>query len=167
MTPGDGASRGLLEARLAALAVIGLGAVAIVGATQVRPGAGYVAVGPAIMPAVVGIGLVLLGSLLLVRATLRPDADHVRHVAAEAAASDWRTPGLTIAALIGYAVCLGPLGYVLATAAFLPVAAAILGSRRPVRDLGVAVALSIVVYVGFTELLGVRLPAGLLDGVLP
>lgn len=167
MTPGNDASRGLLEARLAALAVIGLGIVALVGASQVRPGAGYVAVGPAVMPAIVGLGLVALGSLLLVRATVRPDLDLARRVAAEAAASDWRTPALTLGALVAYAAALGPVGYILATTAFLPIAAAILGSRRPVRDLIVAVVLSVVVFIGFTEFLGVRLPAGLLDPILP
>jgi len=167
VTPGNDASRGLLEARLAALAIIGLGIVALIGASQVRPGAGYVAVGPAVMPAVVGVGLVALGSLLLLRATVRPDLDLARHVAAQAAASDWRTPGLVLAALVVYAAALGFVGYVVATTVFLPVAAAILGSRRPVRDVIVGVVLAVVVYVGFTEFLGVRLPAGLLDAILP
>lgn len=167
MTPGHGASRGLFEARLASLAVVGLGGVALLGATQVRPGAGYVPVGPSVMPAVVGIGLILLGSILLVRATIRPDLDLARHVEVEAAASDWRTPGLILASLIVYAAALGPLGYVPATSVFLPVAAAVLGSRRPVRDLLVAIVLSTVVFIGFTEFLGVRLPAGLLEAFLP
>jgi len=167
MTPRSDASRGLLEARLAALVIIGLGAVALVGAGQVRSGAGYVAVGPAVMPAVVGIGLIVLGGLLLLRATVRPDLDLARHVAGELAASEWRTPILVLAALVVYAVALGPAGYVVATTAFLPVAAAILGSRRPIRDVAVAVVLSIVVFVGFTEFLGVRLPAGLLGEILP
>ena len=167
MTPGNDASRGLLEARLAALAIICLGVVALVGAGQVRTGAGYVAVGPAVMPAVVGIGLVVLGSLLLLRATVRPDLDLARHVVSEIAASEWRTPSLVLAALVAYAVALGPAGYVIATTVFLPVAAAILGSRRPVRDVAVAVVLSVVVFIGFTEFLGVRLPAGLLDPILP
>jgi len=166
MTPGHEASRGLLEARLAALAVTGLGVVALLGATQIRPGAGYVPVGPGVMPAVVGVGLIILGGLLLVRAAVRPDLDLAHHVEAEAAASDWRTPGLILAALVAYAVALGPLGYIPATALFQPVAAAILGSRRPVRDLLVAIVLSTVVFFGFTEFLGVRLPAGLLETFL-
>ena len=166
-TPGGDASRGLLEARRAAIAVVGLGVVALVGAAQVRPGAGYVAVGPSVMPAVVGLGLVALGFLLLLRATVRPDLELARHVSAEAAASEWRTPGLTLGALVVYAATLGWAGYVMATSIVLPVAAAILGSRQPVRDVVVAIALSIVVFFGFTEFLGVRLPSGLLESVLP
>lgn len=164
---GPDASRGLLETRLAAGAVILLGVLALVGATQVGSGAGYIAVSPAVMPAVVGIGLIGLGAALLVRATIRPDLDLARHVTAEAAATDWRTIGLTLAGLVGYALALGPLGYVLATSLFIPLVARILGSRSPLRDVVVAVVLAIVVYVAFTQYLGVRLPAGLLEPVLP
>ena len=161
------ASRGLLEARLAGGAVIGLGLLALAGATQVGTGAGYVAVSPSVMPAVIGIGLVALGVLLLLRATVRPDLDLARRVTAEAAQTDWITTGLTLAALVGYALTLGFLGYVVATTLFIPLVARILGSRRPVRDVVVGVVLGIVVYIAFTQFLGVRLPAGLLDLVLP
>jgi putative tricarboxylic transport membrane protein len=164
---GDDASRGLFEVRLAALAVTGLGALAIAGATQVGVGAGYVAVGPAVMPAVVGVGLFALGMLLLLRATLRPDLDLARHVTVEASETDWRTIGLTLASLIAYALALGALGYVLATSGFIPIVARILGSRRPGRDLVVGVALGLIVYIAFTQFLGVRLPAGLLEPILP
>lgn len=167
MTGPDDASRGLLEVRLAGVAVIGLGALAIGGATQVGAGAGYVAVGPAVMPAVVGVGLVVLGILLLVRATVRPDLDLARHVTAEAAETDWRTIGLTVTSLVAYALTLGSLGYVLATSGFIPIVARILGSRRPGRDIVVGIALGIVVYIAFTQYLGVRLPAGLLEPILP
>jgi putative tricarboxylic transport membrane protein len=161
------AGRGLLEARLAAVLVIGLGLLALLGAAQVGAGAGYVAVGPSVMPAAIGVGLVALGTLLLLRATIRPDLDLAHHVAAEAALTHWPTTGLTMVALVAYALTLGPLGYVLATTWFIPVVARILGSRRPIRDLVVGAAIGIVVYIAFTQFLGVRLPAGLLDPVLP
>jgi putative tricarboxylic transport membrane protein len=168
MSGGDGdASRGLLEARLAGVAVMGLGVLALIGASQVGAGAGYVAVSPSVMPAVVGVGLVALGALLLLRATVRPDLDLARHVASEATQTDWRTTLLTLMALIVYVLTLGPLGYVLATTWFIPIVGRILGSRRPVRDVGVGVVIGLVVYVAFTQFLGVRLPAGLLDPVLP
>lgn len=169
MAPGpDGdTSRGLLEARLAGVAVIGLGVVAIVGATQVGRGAGYVAVSPSVMPAVVGVGLVALGVLLVLRATVRPDLDLARHVEAEASQTHWSTTVLTLAALVGYVLTLGFLGYTLATSWFIPVVARILGSRRPGRDVIIGVVLGLVIYVAFTQFLGVRLPSGLLDAVLP
>lgn len=163
----DGAGRGLLEARLAAVAVIALGLLALFGATRVGSGAGYVAVSPSVMPAFIGVGLVVLGMLLLLRATARPDLDLARHVAAEAVGTEWGTTVLTLGALVAYALSLGPLGYVLATTWFIPVVARILGSRQPGRDLVVAVVLALVVYLSFTQALGVRLPAGLLEPGLP
>lgn len=162
-----GVARGLLEARLAGLAVIALGLLALYGASKVGSGAGYVAVPPSVMPAVIGVGLIVFGSLLILRATVRPDLDLAEHVAAEAAGTDWRTTLLTIVALVVYAMSLAPLGYVLATGWFIPAVAAILGSRRPGRDILVGIALGLVVYIAFTRYLGVRLPAGLLDAVLP
>ena len=119
------------------------------------------------MPAAIGVGLIALGGFLLLRATVRPDLDLARRVADEAALTDWRTTGLTMVALVGYALTLGPLGYVLATTWFIPIVARILGSRRPIRDVVVGVAIGIVVYLAFTQFLGVRLPPGLLDPVLP
>jgi putative tricarboxylic transport membrane protein len=164
---GNDASRGLREVRLAGAVVIGLGLLALVGASQVGTGAGYVAVSPSVMPAVVGLGLVALGVLLLLRATVRPDLNLARHVAVEAAQTDWRTTLLTLVALVAYALSLGILGYPLATTWFIPIVARILGSRRPGRDVMIGVVLGLVVYVAFTQFLGVRLPPGLLDPVLP
>jgi putative tricarboxylic transport membrane protein len=161
------ASHGLLGPRLAALAVIGLGVVALVDATQARAIATYVAVGPAVMPAVVGVALVGLGSLFFIRSSVRPDLDLARHVLHEAARTHWPTTGATTAALIGYAFALGALGYVVATAVFVPISARTLGSRQPVRDVIVGAVLGLVVYLGFTEFLGVRLPAGILEPILP
>lgn len=167
MTGGPTAGRSLIEARLAGLGVVALGVIAVVGATQVRPGAGFVVVGPQVMPAIVGIGLILLGSTLLFRATVRPDMDQARHIADEGRHADRRTLVGTLAALIVYAMALGPIGYVLSTTVFLPVVARILGSAAWRRDLAIGVVLSLAVYLGFTQGLGVRLPGGLLDGLLP
>lgn len=167
MNERPGARRGLIEARVAALAVMGLGVVSLVGASQVRAPATYTPISASVMPAVVGVGLVVLGIILLLRATVRPDLDHAVRIAAEATATHWRTTIAALGGLVAYAVVLGPLGYIVATSAFLPVESRILGSRSPVRDLVVGVALAIVVYLGFSEFLGVRLPAGMLEPVLP
>ena len=82
--------------------------------------------------------------------------------------SAWRTPLLLLATLIVYAVVLKYTiaGYVLSTAVFAFVSARLL-STRPirevvVRDLVTAVLLSLGVYLLFTRLLGIVLPAGVL-----
>ena len=72
-----------------------------------------------------------------------------------------------IASVVAFAVLLDPLGYVLATRHLLlrhrrhP--------RRPaLRPTGrrIAVALSVAIYLAFTQGLGIYLPPGLLDGIL-
>ena len=97
--------------------------------------------------------------------------------AEEEAVSDWRSVGLIGLALVVYAFALDGvrlgsthvpgLGYPIATAILLPVIARILGSRSPLRDVAVGVVVAAVIYVGFTQFLGVRLPGGLLESVLP
>jgi putative tricarboxylic transport membrane protein len=114
----------------------------------------------------VAIGLIALSILFILRTTVLPDNDLFEHVRAEEAATHWPTALLVIGLLLVYALALGPLGYIPATAAFLPVGARVMGSRRPVRDVVVGIGMAIVIYVAFTYLLGLRLPAGLLEPLL-
>jgi putative tricarboxylic transport membrane protein len=80
----------------------------------------------------------------------------------------WRSPALLLVALICYSVVLKytVLGYVLATVAFVLVSARLLSSRPwrevIVRDVATAVCLSVGIYLLFTRLLGIVLPAGVL-----
>jgi putative tricarboxylic transport membrane protein len=153
--------------RLAALAVIGLGVVVLLGTTSIAQSGGYSAVGPTAFPLAVGVALVVLGVVFLVRTTIRPDQHLAERVADEDRATHWPTPLMLGGALVGYAFLLAPLGYILATAAFLPLSARIQGSDRPRRDVLVGIALGLVVYFGFTQVLGVRLPPGVLEPILP
>jgi putative tricarboxylic transport membrane protein len=153
--------------RIAAVVVISLGLVVLAGTTAIAQAGGYSPVGPTAIPLVVGVAILVLGLLFLARTTIRPDLDLADRMLEEDRATHWPTPGLLGAALVGYGLALAPLGYILATAAFLPLGARIMGSERPRRDIAVGIALGLVVYFGFTEGLGVRLPAGVLDSVLP
>ncbi|MFI6761803.1 tripartite tricarboxylate transporter TctB family protein [Micromonospora sp. NPDC050417] len=74
----------------------------------------------------------------------------------------WLTPALLGAALLGYVLVLEPLGFVLASAVFFVASARILGSRRPIRDVLVAVPLVVAIHLGFTQLLEISLPAGVM-----
>ena len=156
----------VLGPRLVAIFLVALGALVFYEALQVRSPAGFSPLGPRFVPLVVAVGLVALGALFLVRTTWRVDDDLARKAGNEEAAAHWATLALIGVALIVYAFALAPLGYLLATAILIPVAARILGSDHWVRDTLVGVAVSAAIYVGFTELLGVRLPAGILGLVL-
>lgn len=162
---------GLIGPRLVAVALVALAVILIVSALGVGRGGGYQLIGPATIPLVVAISLLVLGGIFAIRTTLVPDTDLAEQAVEEERATHWPTLGLTGLSLVGYALALdgfeiGPvevpgLGYVLATGIFLPLAARILGSRSPIRDTIAGFAIAALIYVGFTEFLGVRLPAGI------
>jgi putative tricarboxylic transport membrane protein len=156
----------LFGLRLAALTVIILGGIILTQVSQIGTGAGFIVVGPRIFPTVVGVGILVLGLLFLLRTTVLLDNDLVAEVMTEEATTDWSTTILSLLSLVAYASLLHPLGYTLATALFFPVIGRILGSTRLQRDIIVGVALGLVIYLTFTRVLGVRLPAGLLTGIL-
>ena len=159
-------ARALLGLRLAALTVISLGGIILTQVSQIGTGAGFIVVGPRIFPTVVGVGFLILGLLFLLRTTVLLDRDLVADVTAEEATTDWSTTILALLSLVAYASLLHPLGYTLATALFFPVAGRILGSTRLRRDIIIGLALGLAIYLIFTRVLGVRLPAGLLTGIL-
>ena len=140
---------------------------------------------PTLAPIIVtGLWLVVALAFLFsqVRAKLRPapvtesetdEPEEPIELAAEAPGvetgrTDRFTPFLLLAALIAYSLILKytVVGYVLATTAFFFAAARLLGGRPTrrviVRDLIVAAALSVAIYLCFTRLLGIVLPAGVL-----
>lgn len=163
--PGD-APGSLPALRLVGVALLALGAIALYGTFQITRAGGYSVVGPAAVPIVVAIGLIVLSVVFIIRTTVLPDIDLFERVRTEEAATYWPTVLMLIVLLIVYALALGPLGYIPTTAAFLPVGARLMGSRRPVRDSLVGVAMAIVIFVAFTYVLGLRLPAGLLEPLL-
>lgn len=169
--PGE-AVRSFLGPRLVAAFLVVLAVGLIVSAIGIARGGGYTVIGPATVPLAVAIGLLVLGLIFVVRTTLMPDTQLAELAADEEAATHWPTVGLVAAALVVYALALDGvrfgatripgLGYVVATGLFLPMTARILGSRSPLRDTIAGFGAAIVVYLGFTQFLGVRLPAGVL-----
>lgn len=158
--------RGILGPRIAAGLLLVFGLIVLYQTLQIRQGGGYSVVGPRVFPLIVSLGLMGLGTLFLLRTTLIPDKHLIEQAAAEEQITHWPSVGMLVAALVVYAFALQPLGYVVATALFWLIAARLLGSRQPLRDVVVSIAVAVVIYVGFTRFLGVRLPAGLLDFIL-
>ncbi|HEX6292119.1 MAG TPA: tripartite tricarboxylate transporter TctB family protein [Herpetosiphonaceae bacterium] len=157
-----GAGRSWLGPRLVALALLAIGLVILVQTFQIRQGGGYSAIGPRFFPVIVALGLLLLSAIFLLRTTALPDLDLMQQAASEEAATHWPSVGLIALALVVYAFGLGPLGYILATALFVPVVARMLGSTHLLRDVLIGIMLGVIIYFGFTRVLGVRLPAGVL-----
>jgi putative tricarboxylic transport membrane protein len=154
---------------LAGLGIVLLGAWFLWQALMLREGPGYAAVGPRVFPVVVGLGLLLSGLAISVSAAwalrrLGAAGTMAAPIEGEAAEpTDWRTLLAAAVALAAYVALFLPLGFVLASTAFLVASARILGSRSPLRDLASGLGLSIVAYLVFTRLLGLELPAGLLE----
>lgn len=164
--------RALLGPRIVAAVVVVVSAFLIYQALQIAERGGYSVVGPATIPLVVAAVLLVLGLAFAVRTTVRPDGDLAVRVADEERATHWPTVGFAAAVLVVYALLLNGfrlglidvpgIGYVPATGLMLPAMARVLGSRHLVRDTITGFGLAIIVYIGFTQFLGVRLPAGLL-----
>ena len=70
------------------------------------------------------------------------------------------TPENLLYALIGW------LGWAITGAFVFAASAWVLGSRTPVRDIAIGVALSVGTFYGFYVGLNIPIPAGILEGVL-
>lgn len=124
-------------------------------------------VGPRFFPYLVG-ALLTVASLLVVINILRgghASPEESELVDPSEPVNVRRTAGM-IGSVIAFGVLLNPLGYILAAAITFFAIAATLGARHYVRLAMGALALSVVIYVAFTQGLGIYLPPGLLDGIL-
>ncbi|MFG2173911.1 tripartite tricarboxylate transporter TctB family protein [Streptomyces niveus] len=145
-----------------------LGVLVIVDATGIAHSTSSTdPVGPRTVP-------VLLGVLLLVIALVYT-VDVARGGRAEPEAGedvdltnpvDWRTVLLLIGAFVVNAVLIEPLGWVISGALLFWGTAFALGNRHYLRNLAIALALSLATFYTFAIGLGVNLPAGVLQGIL-
>ena len=141
--------------------LVALGAFVLVETSSISVPVNANSIGPRFFPTVVGVVLCLVG-LWLAADVAR--GGHSEMEQAEdvdtAQASDWRTLGVLSAVFLAHAAILRPAGFPIAGALLFFGVAAALGSRRWLRDAGIAVALSLLVYLVFARALGVGLPAG-------
>ena len=117
--------------------------------TLLRPLAGF-------FPLLVGSGIIVLSLVLLFRGWLGRGP-------APRPYGRWQKPAVMLAALAVYAVLLEPLGYIPSTIFIGMVTLRILGVVSWSLIAVSSVVLSVVVYVLFTQFLGVELPAGVLS----
>ncbi|TWD84641.1 putative tricarboxylic transport membrane protein [Kribbella amoyensis] len=124
-------------------------------------------IGPKPIPIVLGVLLLLIAVLYAV--------DVARGGSGEAEAGedvditspvDWRTVLLLVAAFVLNLALIEPLGWVISGSVLFWGCAFALGSRHHVRNLVIAVALSLTTFYAFAIGLGVNLPAGVLQGIL-
>ncbi|MFD3925347.1 tripartite tricarboxylate transporter TctB family protein [Streptomyces sp. NPDC058614] len=124
-------------------------------------------VGPRAVPLILGVLLVAVAALYAV------DVARGGHGEPEAGEDvdlsqsiDWRTVLLLIGAFLVNAVLIERLGWVISGALLFWGTALALGNRHYIRDLLIAVTLSLTTFYAFAIGLGVNLPAGVLQGIL-
>ena len=157
---------GKAEIGLAGL-LLALGVFVLVETSRIDVPANANSIGPRFFPTLVGALLCLVGSWLVVNVAR---GGHGDMEAAEdidlSRTSDWRTLAVLSAVFLGHVALLNTLGFALAGSLLFFGVGAALGSRRWARDAAVSVVLATAVYLLFGRVLGVGLPAGLLEGVL-
>ena len=137
-----------------ALAVIGLAAFIGYETFSITVSPGYARVGPRVVPFAVAGLLAVLGTGLLIAAL-----SGVWSVPASPGRK--LMPLLTIiGGLAAYIALLKPMGFILASAILFVAIARAFASERIFRDAGIGLALSLMVFLLFTQLLQLPLPDG-------
>ena len=150
---------------LAAMLVV-VGAYTFYDATTLRIGFAD-PVGPRVFPYAIGAVTVVLG-VLLALATLRgdvPQAEAGEDIDLRRPA-DWLTVLKLVGVLLFTVLTISFIGWAVSGALLFVGSAWALGSRTLVRDVIAGLVLSVSSWYFFHEVLGVILPAGILDGVL-
>jgi putative tricarboxylic transport membrane protein len=141
------------------LALIALGAYVVYETQSIAETQGFAQVGPRLFPYLIGTGLSLCGAVLGWHAVSggwrNVPLDQEGHDA-----PDWMAFAIISAGIILHMVLIGWAGFIIASTLLFVFIAHGFGSRKPVRDLGIAVALSTVAFLLFTLGLGLNLPKG-------
>lgn len=151
----DATKPGFPALLLGVIAVV-LGSVVLIDAARIRAPAGQSFVGPAAFPVGVGILLIVTGGAVAGAQALRM----VRGTRVRVAGRPLGRVAALLGLLIGYAIVLPRLSYVLSTAALFSGAALLFGSGHRLRTVAIGVVLSAITFVGFARGIGVSLPAG-------
>jgi putative tricarboxylic transport membrane protein len=141
----------------APLFVAAVGGILAWGASRFPVDKGYSILGPQVFPYAVALFLLVLGASLGYQALTGGSRSVAEPAAPSAAArmgAAWVTGGL-----VAMSVLIVHLGFVLSAALLFALSARGFGSRHPLRDVAIGVALTLPVYWIFTSGLGVSLPA--------
>lgn len=153
---------------LVALAVMALGVVILIQTQDIRVTRATARVDPRVIPTIVGWGLVAIGlwyAFELLRGQhARPSADS--EDVDISLPPDWATIAGIGAGLVAYMLLIERAGFILASATLFSITAFSMGSRRILRDIAIGIVIAVAAYVAFSEGLGVRLPQGVLDGLI-
>jgi putative tricarboxylic transport membrane protein len=155
-----GRSRVVLSQLAIGLGLIAISLVLVIGALRFPPEMGFVILGAHVYPCAVGAFLGAVGLLLSYQAC----TGGFRELDASSDDSAQAQPGGRLGAawvtagLVAIAVLISLIGFVLAAGLLFACSARGFGSRRPLRDLAIGIALTLPIYWLFNAGLGVALP---------
>lgn len=144
---------------LISLALFALGSLVVYETQSIAETQDDSHVGPRLFPYIIGVGFTLCGAVLGWHA-LSGGWRNVPLDQEEHDAPDWVAFFVISAGVILHMMLIGWAGFIVASTLLFVVVARGFGSRKPWRDLGIAVALSTVAFFLFTRMLGLSLPAG-------
>ena len=151
-----------------ALLLLGIGLAVVVDASGLQEGLGRSGpVGPRAIPYVIGGGLVVVAVALALDVLRGGRGEQESGEDVDLShGSDWRTVGIVVAAFLANVLLIERAGWPVSGAVLFAGCAYALGSRRYVRDIALALTLSIGTWYLFVVGLGIDLPVGVLQGVL-
>ncbi len=146
-----------------AVALLGIGIVVLLDGLSQAASTSASGVGAGFVPKVVGVMLIALSLALMVQVARgrrgAPDESEgdvdVRH-------TRWVPLAVCVAAVLIFIAGVETLGYVIVSSIVFWLTAWAVGARGIVRTAVIAIVLSLVVYLAFTQLLDISLPAGIL-----
>ena len=140
-----------------------LGLLIAAGSLAISSGFGYDRIGPRTAPYGVALGLLLIGVALLVPAL----GQHPETRPAVAEPLRWRAIGMVALGGALFLLFAGRIGFIAAASLQFWLVARAFSGHRPLRDGAAAVLLAVVVYAAFARGLGLALPVGPLEALLP
>lgn len=131
------------------------------GFAQVDP------LGPKFFPVVIGVALVVMAAVFAV-AIARGSRGHAEtgEDIDSHSVGDWPTVMVLIGLLVATVIVMQFLGWVITSGLLFFGAATVLGSKKYLLTIGISVVLSVGTFYAFYSGLGIRLPAGVLNGIL-
>lgn len=124
--------------------------------------------GPKAFPWIAATACFVIGALLVVQILRHPDVpesmiDEDGNLR-EGTASNWPATAITVASFLGFALILETVGWIIAAALVFWGITIGMGNRRYVFNLLIGLALSSIMQLVFSGLLGLNLPPGVMGG---
>jgi putative tricarboxylic transport membrane protein len=145
------------------LALLGIGVVVLLDGLHQAASTSASGVGAGFVPKIVGVALIALSAALAVQIARgrlgQPDESEGE---VDVRRTRWVPLAVCVAAVLVFIAGVEFLGYVIVSSIVFWLTAWAVGARHIVRTAVIGIALSLVVYLAFTRLLDISLPAGVL-----